>query len=137
MENTQNVDIEISQFQYLREQRDILRGQFEINNAAINNLLTIKTTIENIKNLKPDEEILLPMGGIVSIKATLKETDRLLVNISQDILIEKTIEETIEYIEKQLTGYNEHQKLLREQIQKLEIGLEGLNQSIQDKMGQS
>ena len=136
MENTQNVDREISQFQYLREQRDILRGQFEINNAAINNLLTIKTTVENIKDLKSDEEILLPLGGIVSIKATLKDVEKLLVNISQDIIVEKSIEETIDYVDKQLTGYNEHQKLLREQIQKLELSLEGINQSIQNRMNQ-
>ena len=136
MENTQNFDREISQFQYLREQRDLFRGQYEIVIAALNNLMTIKTTLENIKDLEVDEEILLPIGGIVNVKATLKETKNVLVYVSQDTIIEKPTEEAIEFIEKQINTYNEQQKFLKEQIQNLELNIEGLNQSLQNRMGQ-
>jgi prefoldin alpha subunit len=136
MENTQNYDREVSQFQYLREQRDLYRGQFEINSAALNNLLNIKVTLENFKELKEDEEILLPIGGMVNVKAILKETKKVSVYVSQDTVIEKSTEDAIEFIEKQIAGYNEQQKFLREQIQNLELNLESLNQSLQKRMGQ-
>ena len=135
MANTQNFDKELSQFQYLREQRDLLRGQFDINNAALNNLLNVKATLENMEDLKQNDEILLPLGGLVYVKATLNETKKVLIYVSQDTIIEKSTEEAVEFIDKQVTGYNEQQKFLREQIQNLELNLEGLNQSIQNRMG--
>ncbi|NHJ23375.1 MAG: prefoldin subunit alpha [Candidatus Lokiarchaeota archaeon] len=137
MENSQNFEKELSQFRFMKEQLEFTQGQYEIFNAALSNLLMIKTTIENIRdNVEENDEILIPIGGLVSIKANIKEIKKILINVSQDTIIEKPIEESVEFIDKQIDQSREQLKLLGETIQKLELSLEGMSQSIQTKMGQ-
>jgi len=137
MENSQNFEKELSQFRFMKEQLEFTQGQYEIFNAALSNLLMIKTTIENIRdNVEENDEILIPIGGLVSIKANIKEIKKILINVSQDTIIEKPIEESVEFIDKQIDQSREQLKLLGETSQKLELNLEGMSQSIQTKMGQ-
>ncbi len=136
MENNQNFEKQLQQFRYLKEQRDMFQGQFEIVNASLGNLYTTKKTLDNLKDgVDESDEILIPIGGIVSVKGSIKDTKKVLVAINQDIIIEKTIEESIEYIDKLMKQHNEQLKFLKERIQTLDYNLQGLNQMFQGKMG--
>ena len=135
MENNQNFEKQLQQFRYLKEQRDMFQGQFEIVNASLGNLYTTKRTLDNLKDgVDESDEILIPIGGIVSVKGSIKDTKKVLVSITQDIVIEKTIEESIEYIDKLMKQHNEQLKFLQERIQTLDYNLQGLNQMFQGKM---
>lgn len=135
MENNQNSEKQLQQFRYLKEQRDMFQGQFEIVNASLGNLYTTKRTLDNLKDgVDESDEILIPIGGIVSVKGSIKDTKKVLVSITQDIVIEKTIEESIEYIDKLMKQHNEQLKFLQERIQTLDYNLQGLNQMFQGKM---
>jgi len=136
MENNQNFEKQLQQFRYLKEQRDMFQGQFEIVNASLGNLYTTKKTLDNLKEgVDESDEILIPIGGIVSVKGSIKDTKKVLVAINQDIIIEKTIEESIEYIDKLMKQHNEQLKFLKERILTLDYNLQGLNQMFQGKMG--
>jgi prefoldin alpha subunit len=136
MENNQNFEKQLQQFRYLKEQRDMFQGQFEIVNASLGNLYTTKKTLDNLKDgIDENDEILIPIGGIVSIKGSLKDTKKVLVSITQDIVIEKTTEESIEFINKLMKQHNEQLKFLKERILALDYNLQGLNQMFQNKMG--
>lgn len=135
MENNQNSEKQLQQFRYLKEQRDMFQGQFEIVNASLGNLYTTKRTLDNLKDgVDESDEILIPIGGIVSVKGSIKDTKKVLVSITQDIVIEKTLEESIEYIDKLMKQHNEQLKFLQERIQTLDYNLQGLNQMFQGKM---
>jgi prefoldin alpha subunit len=126
MENNQNFEKQLQQFRYLKEQRD----------ASLGNLYTTKKTLDNLKDgIDENDEILIPIGGIVSIKGSLKDTKKVLVSITQDIVIEKTTEESIEFINKLMKQHNEQLKFLKERILALDYNLQGLNQMFQNKMG--
>lgn len=134
MENNQNFEKQLQQFRYLKEQRDMFQGQFEIVNASLGNLYTTKRTLDNLKDgVDESDEILIPIGGIVSVKGSIKDTKKVLVSITQDIVIEKTLEESIEYIDKLMKQHNEQLKFLQERIQTLDYNLQGLNQMFQGK----
>ena len=136
MENNQNFEKQLQQFRYLKEQRDMFQGQFEIVNASLGNLYTTKKTLDNIKDgVDENDEILIPIGGIVSLKGSIKDTEKALVFINQDIVIEKTIEESIEFINKLMKQHNEQLKFLKERILTLDYNLQGINQMFQGKMG--
>lgn len=136
MENNQNFEKQLQQFRYLKEQRDMFQGQFEIVNASLGNLYTTKKTLDNLKEgIDENDEILIPIGGLVSIKGSIKDTEKVLVSVNQDIVIEKTTEESIEFIDKLMTQHNEQLKFLKERIQTLDYNLQGLNQMFQGKMG--
>jgi len=136
MENNQNFEKQLQQFRYLKEQRDMFQGQFEIVNASLGNLYTTKKTLDNLKDgIDENDEILIPIGGLVSIKGSIKDTKKVLVSITQDIVIEKTVEESIEFIDKLMKQHNEQLKFLKERILTLDYNLQGLNQMFQNKMG--
>ena len=136
MENNQNFEKQLQQFRYIKEQRDMFQGQFEIVNASLGNLYTTKKTLDNLKDgIDENDEILIPIGGLVSIKGSIKDTKKVLVAVNQDIVIEKTIEESIEFINKLMKQHNEQLKFLKERILTLDYNLQGINQMLQGKTG--
>ena len=137
MENNQNLEQQLSQFRYIKEQRDMFQGQFEIINASLGNLYTTKLTLDNLRDgVNENDEILVPIGGLASIKATIKDTKKVLVYVKNDTIIEKTVEEAIEFISKLVEQHNTQLKFLRERILNLDLSLQGINQILQNKMAQ-
>lgn len=137
MENNQNLEQQLNQFRYIKEQRDMFQGQFEIINASLGNLYTTKQTLDNLRDgVNENDEILIPIGGLASIKATIKDTKKVLVYVKNDTIIEKTVEEAIEFISKLIEQHNTQLKFLRERILSLDLNLQGINQILQNRMAQ-
>jgi len=137
MEQSQNFQRQLSQFRYLQEQRDIYQNQFELMNASLLNFQNSKKTIQNIMDgVKEDDEILIPIGGIVSIKATIKDTNNALLFVGQDIAIEKSLGESIEFIDKLIEKYSESMKFIIERLQSIEFALQGMGESLQGALNQ-
>jgi prefoldin alpha subunit len=113
----------------------MLEGQLEIVNASLSNLKNTKNTLENLqKGIDKDDEILIPIGGLVNLKASIKDTEKVLLFINQDTVIEKNLEDSIEFIDKLITQHNEQIKFLTERIQVLEYNLQGMSQQLQNRM---
>ena len=137
MENNQNFDQQLNQYRYLKEQRDMFQGQFEIVNASLRNLFTTKRTLDSLlEGVSENDEILIPIGGLASIKATIKDAKNVLVSVNQDTVIEKTVEEAIEFLTKLIDQHNVQLKFLKERIFALDLNLQGMNQILQQRMAQ-
>jgi len=137
MENNQNLEQQLNQFRYIKEQRDMFQGQFEIINASLGNLYTTKLTLDNLRDgVNENDEILIPIGGLANIKATIKDTKKVLVYVKNDTIIEKTVEDAIEFILKLIEQHNTQLKFLRERILSLDLNLQGINQILQNRMAQ-
>jgi len=137
MENDPNLEQQLSQYRYIKEQREMFQGQFEIINASLGNLYTTKLTLDNLKEgVNENDEILVPIGGLTSIKATIKDTKKVLVYVKNDTIIEKTVEEAIEFISKLIDQHNTQLKFLQERIFNLDLNLQSMNQMLQSRMTQ-
>ncbi|MFX0027297.1 MAG: prefoldin subunit alpha [Candidatus Hermodarchaeota archaeon] len=133
MEKNQNLQNQLYQLRILREQYDMYQGQLEIINASLGNYLNTKYTLQNLKDgVKKDDEIIIPIGGIVGVKASIQDTEKFLLFIGKDTVIEKNIDESIEFIEKRIQQHNEQIKSLSQIIQKLDLTIQGMSQSIQN-----
>ena len=137
MENNQNFEQQLSQYRYIKEQRDMFQGQFEIINASLGNLYTTKLTLDNLKEgVNENDEILVPIGGLASIRATIKDTKKVLVYVKNDTIIEKTVEEAIEFISNLIEQHNTQLKFIQERIYNLDLNLQSMNQMLQSRMTQ-
>ena len=137
MEANPNLEQQLSQYRYIKEQKEISQGQFEILNASLGGLYTIKRTLDKIKEgVNENDEILMPIGGLVSLKASIKDTEKVLVFVQKDTVIEMTVEEAIEYVEKRIENHSTQLKYLQERIYNLELNLQSLNQILQSNMTQ-
>ncbi|MFX0037709.1 MAG: prefoldin subunit alpha [Promethearchaeota archaeon] len=132
MEPSREYQEQLIRFRYLKEQRDMFQGQLEIINASLGNIMNTKNTVENIKQgVKENDEILVPIGGLVNLKASIKDTEKVLLAITQDVVIEKNLDEAIEFLDKLIEQHNQQIQFLTTQIQNLDVNLAQISQSIQ------
>jgi len=132
MEPSQEYQEQLLKFRYLKEQRDMFQGQLEIVNASLGNIMNTKLTVENLKeDVSKDNEILIPIGGLVNLKASIKEPEKVLLAVTQDVVIEKDLDGTIEFLDKMIEQHNKQIQFLRTQIQNVDINLQEISQNIQ------
>ncbi len=132
MEPPQEYQEQLIKIRYLREQHNMLQGQLEIINASLGNILNTKTTIENLKDgIKQDDEILVPIGGLVNIKASIKDPEKVLLAVTQDVIIEKDLDGALEFIDKLSEQHNKQIQFLRTQLQNVEMTLQQISQNVQ------
>ena len=131
METNQNAQELVYRFKYLKEQRDMFVGQLDLLNASLGNIVNTKNTIENLKNVKDNEEILVPIGGLANVKANIKDPGKIILYINQDIAIEKDLDSSMEFLDKIITQHNEQINFVRTQIQNLDANLQSMSQQFQ------
>ena len=124
------------QFRYLKDQRDMFQGQLEVISASLSNLINTKTTVENMKNIQDSEEILIPIGGLINVRGTIKDPEKVLLYVSQDVVIEKDLDSSIEYIDKLIGQHNEQMQFISQQIQTLDLNLQNMSKAIQSQSQQ-
>ena len=132
MEPSQEYQEQLIKIRYLREQHNMLQGQLEIINASFGNILNTKNTVENLKEgVHQDDEILVPIGGLVYLKASITEPERILLAVTQDVMIEKNLDEVIEFLDKLIEQHNKQIQFLRTQLQNIDVSLQEISQNIQ------
>ena len=137
LESSKNYQEQLLKFRYLKEQRDMYQGQLEIINASLGNILNTKTTVENLKeDVKDGDEILVPIGGLASIRASIKDPEKILLSVTQDVIIEKDLNGTIEFLDKLIEQHNKQIQFLRTQLQNLDITLQEASNLIQRGISQ-
>ena len=134
METNQNAQELVYRFKYLKDQRDMFLGQLDLLNASLGNIINTKNTLENLKNVKENEEILVPLGGLANIKAMIKDPQKIILYVNQDVAIEKDIDSSMEFLDKIITQHNEQINFLRSQIQNLDANLQSMSQQFQRDM---
>jgi len=129
---SQNYQDQLQMFSYLKQQRDVYQGQLEYVNAILANYLNTKATLENLKEgVNVGDEILVPIGGIANIKATIKDTEKVLVAVTQDVIIEKDLDGAIEFLETRIEQHNKELQFIRTQLQNFEVNLQKTSQALQ------
>ena len=131
MESNQNAQQLVYRFQYLKDQRDMFAGQLDLLNASLGNILNTKQTLENLKNIKENQEILVPIGGLANMKAIIKDPQKIILYVNQDVAIEKDLDHSLVFLEKVIEQHNEQINFLRTQIQNMDANLMSMSQELQ------
>ncbi|WP_048150812.1 prefoldin subunit alpha [Methanolacinia paynteri] len=118
--NLDNVDpreIEMLQ-QYLNEfgqQAEAYTAQLQILEQRRIESLTAIETIKNIGS-QPDNTMLLEIGGGASMKVKALEPDNVFVNIGSNVIVEKTGDESVSYLEDRIIELEALEKKVSETI---------------------
>lgn len=135
MEDSQNLQQQLTQYRYIEEQRNLYQSQLELVNGSLVNLQNTKLTLEKIKEgVKDDDDILLPIGGLVKIRAKIMDTQRILVSVGQDVVIERSLDDSISFLENIIERQKESLKFVVEKLQNIELALQSMGESIQNGM---
>lgn len=132
MESSQDYQEQLQIFRILREQQEMYQGQLEILNVSRANIMNTKITIENLKEgVKENDEILIPVGGMANIKASIKDPEKVLLAVTQDVIIEKDLDGAIELLDKRIEQHDHEIQIIRTQLQNIDINLQKTTQLIQ------
>ncbi len=132
MEPSQEYQAQLMRFRELKEQRDMFQNQLEFINVSLNNVINTKNTVENLKEgVNENDEILVPIGGHIFVKASIRDTNKILLAVSQDVVIEKDLEGAKEYLDKLIEQHNQQIQFLVTQIQKSDQALQQISQNFQ------
>lgn len=79
----------------------------------------IKASLDDLKKMKKGSEIFAPIANGIFIKANLKETDELAVNVGGSTVVNKNIEQTKKLLDDQVKEISKSRKEMMESLEKL------------------
>lgn len=100
--------------QQVQEQMRQIEEYLSNLNINLEELENLKENLTQVQDVEEGAEILAPVATGIFIKAKAGKTTKLLVNIGNNIITEKTIPETIKLLEKQ----EEDLKIAKENAEK-------------------
>ncbi|MBW2977081.1 prefoldin subunit alpha [Candidatus Woesearchaeota archaeon] len=106
------------EFQILDQQIKQLEKQGTMLSSQLMELVATSQSLEEMKNVKENTEILVPLSSGIYAKAELKDNKKFIVNVGSNTAVAKDIGTTKQLIETQIN-----------EIQKLQ---EGLTKKLQD-----
>lgn len=87
--------------QLLNQQAERLQEYIENGEKQLEQIKAVLESLDAIKELKGDEEILVPVTNGIFLRATLKDKKALLINVGNSTVVEKTMAQTRKLIESQ------------------------------------
>jgi prefoldin alpha subunit len=113
-----------------------LQEQLQMIEQQLSEIIDTLQSLDELKNLEGDKEILIPVNKGIFIKGILKKEDKLYVNVGSSTVVDKNYDDTKGLIEKQKEELDEIRMKILETVKKLanraEILEKDLNTAIAD-----
>ena len=107
------------EYQMLDQNIKQLQQQMETADQQLMGILATLQSIDEFSSLKDGSEMLIPVNNGIFAKAKLTKEDSLLVNVGASVVVDKSIEDTKELIEKQKGEMESIRGKITENINKL------------------
>jgi prefoldin alpha subunit len=108
------------QIEQYKEQLNQLDMQSQYLQGALMDYNKAKLTLENLKKIDKDLEILLPIGGGTFIDASAKKPSRVLVDIGSGLVSEKNYDDAIKKIDERVKNLEKTQEKLAQMIEQVQ-----------------
>ena len=97
----------------------------DILNTTLAEISAAKSALEEVSSLSEGEELLVPVGAGVFVRAKLAGKDKVLVTLGANIMVEKALEDTRKYLE-------EREQKVRDALQKSVADYQALVSRLRD-----
>ena len=95
---------------------ETLQNRLNMIEGALTDLHIAQSTLQGIKDQKPDLQLLIPVGGNTYVKAKLDDPKTVITGIGADVALEKGIDEAQESMNTQLTEFEKVRASLQQQL---------------------
>ena len=103
-----------------KEQLNQLEMQSQYIQAAIMDYNKARLTIEQLKKIEKETEMIFPIGGGTYINSKTKKPEKILIDIGAGIVTEKTYDEAIKKIDERIQNIEKSLTRLNEMIQNIQ-----------------
>ncbi len=121
--NKENAELE-----FLDSQARMLVEQLENVDASLMEIEYLRSSIDELKGMKEGSDILAPMSSGIFIKAKLSNSNALLMNVGNSVVVEKSAEDTKKLLDARIVEISEVREKLLLQLQKIDERLKQLGE---------
>lgn len=114
-----------------RAQLDALQRQADLIQGALEENLRARETAARYREAGPGAEVLVPIGGNIFLLAEIKDSERALVGIGSDLVVEDRIPGAVERLDGRVRELREAQEAVGRQVTDLERRLEAQSEFVQ------
>ncbi len=116
------VDEELIQRKYIELQqmgKQIKQGQQQLDalDEQLDGMARLLDDLDGLKDSENGSEMLSAIGDGLFVKASLKDNNRLIVNVGAGVAVERTVDETKEMITGKLGQAHKHREAMLEELQ--------------------
>jgi len=129
MEN-QELQQKYMEFQLLGEQMKQTQKQIQVLEEQMTEIVYTQQSLDSIKDLKKGDQILVPVSNGIFAEATITNTEKLIVNVGANTMVQKSVESAKEMLSQQVTEVSNLHIQLHEMLGKIEEELQGLQREL-------
>lgn len=120
MTSEEEINKNLSILEYYKEQLSAVDMQSQMMQAAIADYFKAKMTLEQLKKTGENQEVLIPLGGGTFINGSVKDSQKILVDIGAGLVTEKKIDDAIVKVEERIKNLQKNQEKLMMTAQQLQ-----------------
>lgn len=99
MERAADRDQLAAEYTLISQLLEDVRRRIELLNAGLSEMAAAKRALEEVQKLSEGEELLIPLGAGIYVRAKLSNKSNVIVTIGANVMVEKTLEEAQRTIE--------------------------------------
>ena len=122
------------ELQMLNSQIQQVQQQIQTFNNQLQELEFLKQSLSEFKDVKKDSEVLVPLSSGMFMKAKLLDTKELMLNVGGNVVVKKTITESVKLIDKQVDEINKYRDEMLETFQKIMIKSKVIETQLEDEL---
>lgn len=126
-ENLQKILTELGEHQATS---DVLNRQIELLGGSLSELSVTMKTIKDVKEERPDTEILVPLGSDSFIRAKMLKIEKVMIGLGAGVVAERSVEKAVQTLETRSTEVTQAIGQARTELEKLSKRIEILGQEI-------
>ena len=101
-QNKEELQSRYIEFQLLEQQFQQLQQQYNLIENRILELTRIEENLDDIKKVKENTDILVPVGGGIFLKSSIKDTKNVLINVGSNTITKKPLSEAKQILNNQV-----------------------------------
>lgn len=110
----------LTMIEYYKEQLGSIDIQIQYFQAAVADYQKAKLSIEQLDKTKGKPDILIPVGTGIFVYASAKETSKILIDIGDGIVAEKTVDEALKKVDSRIEVLQKNQEKLLAMAQQMQ-----------------
>jgi len=131
-ENEQKFRLALSQLNAYEQQAQVLEGRIEAINQMMEEIARASAALDELKNMVPDQEILVSLGAGTFLKARVAERERVVFQVGAGVVIEKSVDEVKAKLSERQGELQKSLQTTAQQLDAIVRRARELNRQVQD-----
>ncbi|MHA1785390.1 MAG: prefoldin subunit alpha [Candidatus Helarchaeota archaeon] len=124
----------------LEEQAETIQTNLQLIQGTINNFETSLMTLGNLKDAKPDQEVLINIGTSTYLKAKIKDPNSVIVGVGlgfgTDVYVEKSLDAARETLNARIEEVKKAQNTVRDNLNEILQQIQSLRPEFERRYAQ-